>query len=122
MSFEKLFYCFVNLLFFSELKTLKDFVRVSTHSVDQRVNLYLRLFCVKTSSNAIAFEAFDPSLPFLRFFESGLSGKRICDDAISSPGLSWFPNIGEPLMAPCKVFFNSKITIHVSLDSSEYDT
>ena len=42
MSFETSFYGFVNLVFFSELKALDDFVRVSTHIVDQRVNLYLR--------------------------------------------------------------------------------
>ena len=65
MSFEKLFYCFVNLVFFSEFKALKDFVRVSTHGVAQRVNLYPRLFCVKTSSNKITFETFDPSFLFL---------------------------------------------------------
>ena len=66
MSFETSFYGFVNLVFFSELKALADFVRVSTHSVDQRVNLYLLLFCVKASSNAKAFEAFDPSFSIPR--------------------------------------------------------
>ena len=85
MSFETLFYGLVNLVFFSELKALEDFVCASTHSEDQRINLYLLLFCVKASSNAIAFEAFDPSFPLHGFFESSLSGKGICDDAISSP-------------------------------------
>ena len=41
MSFETLFYGFLNVVFFSKLKALEDFVRVSTHSVDQCVNLYL---------------------------------------------------------------------------------
>ena len=65
MSFETLFYGLVNLVFLSKLKALEDFVRFSTHSVDQCVNLYLLLFCFKASSNAIALEALDPSFPFL---------------------------------------------------------
>ena len=66
MSLERLFYCFVNLVF-SEFKALEDFVCDSTYSVDRHVNLYLLLFCVKASSNAIAFKAFDLLFPFLGF-------------------------------------------------------
>ena len=67
MCCETSFYGFVNLVFFSELKAPEDFVRVSAHSVDHYVYLYLVVLLVKASSNAIAFEAFDPLFPLLRF-------------------------------------------------------
>ena len=98
MSFEKLFYCFVNLVFFIEFKALKDFVRVSTQSVPSPL-----LHQDQQQCDSIRSVRSIVSIP-RGFFESGSSGKRICDDAISSPGLTSFSNIGEPLMAPCKVF------------------
>ena len=67
---ETSFYGLVDLITFGELKVSKDFVRVSTHSVDQRVYLHFLVFfieAVEASSIAIAFEAFDPSFPLLRF-------------------------------------------------------
>ena len=62
------FYGLLDLITFGELKasTCKDFVHVSTHSVDQRVYLHFLIFFVEASI-AIAFKACDQSFPLLRF-------------------------------------------------------
>ena len=103
------------LISFAELKAPQDFVRVSTHSVNQRVYLDFVVLFVEFRSYAVAFESFDPTLPLLWLFGVQLLRQRnlsrshlFSNDSQSmlSAGFSFtFRCTGlTQLLTPCKVF------------------